>query len=136
MKSMTKADAARHLNVSRTTIYNMINRGVLTPNAHGLIDVEQLDDQSCKPCTGERQGKNIPVEFRDASPLIMARYVNYLEHPRAGGKRQARYSARKTDRVFAGRTDESERGGGYSRTEFYLLIGCPKNPQRTYHKKT
>jgi hypothetical protein len=42
--------------------------------------VEQLE-QVCTPCTGERQGEstNVPVEFRDASPLVLGRYVSYLE---------------------------------------------------------
>ena len=46
----------------------------------GLIDSAQLE-QSCIPCKGERQEKNtnVPVEFRDASPLVLGRYVSYLE---------------------------------------------------------
>jgi helix-turn-helix protein len=77
---LTKTDAARHLNVSRTTVYNMINRGAIAVDESGLIDVEQLE-QVCTPCTGERQEENtnVPVEFRDASPLILGRYVSYLE---------------------------------------------------------
>jgi hypothetical protein len=78
---LTKTDAARHLNVSRTTVYNMISRGALAVDDTGLIDVEQLE-QVCTPCKGERQAQNTnqPVEFRDASPLILGRYVTYLEH--------------------------------------------------------
>jgi hypothetical protein len=78
---LTKTDAAKHLNISRTTVYNMISRGALAVDDTGLIDVEQLE-QVCTPCKGERQGENTnrPVEFRDASPLILGRYVSYLEH--------------------------------------------------------
>jgi hypothetical protein len=58
----------------------MINRGAIAVDDSGLIDVEQLE-QGCTPCTGERQAENtnVPVEFRDASPLILGRYVTYLE---------------------------------------------------------
>jgi len=80
MKKLTKTDAARHLHVSRTTVYNMINRGAIAVDDSGLIDVEQLE-QGCTPCIGERQAENtnVPFEFRDASPLILGRYVTYLE---------------------------------------------------------
>jgi len=42
MATLTKADAARQLGISRTTLYKLINGGKLSPTPDGLIDTAEL----------------------------------------------------------------------------------------------
>ena len=51
MKICTKSKAAKLLNVSRATIYAMIERGELVPNELGYVDLDQLtpDTDFSKP---------------------------------------------------------------------------------------
>jgi hypothetical protein len=42
MATLTKADAARQLRISRTTLYKLIDQGTLSPTADGLIDTAEL----------------------------------------------------------------------------------------------
>jgi DNA-binding XRE family transcriptional regulator len=42
MARMTKADAARQLGISRTTLYKLIEQGKVSPTADGLIDAAEL----------------------------------------------------------------------------------------------
>ena len=42
MALLTKADAARQLGISRTTLYKLITAGTLSPTAEGLIDTAEL----------------------------------------------------------------------------------------------
>lgn len=43
MKKLNKTEAARHLKVSRQTIYDLIKQGILVPDANGLLT---FDDDS------------------------------------------------------------------------------------------
>jgi hypothetical protein len=42
MALLTKADAARQLGISRTTLYKLIAHGTLSPTPEGLIDTAEL----------------------------------------------------------------------------------------------
>jgi DNA-binding XRE family transcriptional regulator len=42
MAKLTKADAARQLGISRTTLYKLIEQGKVSPTADGLIDAAEL----------------------------------------------------------------------------------------------
>src|SRR5262245_30878718 len=42
MALLTKADAARQLGISRTTLYKLIAHGTLSPTPDGLIDTAEL----------------------------------------------------------------------------------------------
>jgi hypothetical protein len=42
MATLTKADAARQLGISRTTLYKLIDQGTLSATAEGLIDTAEL----------------------------------------------------------------------------------------------
>jgi hypothetical protein len=42
MALLTKADAARQLGISRTTLYKLIAHGTLSPTPGGLIDTAEL----------------------------------------------------------------------------------------------
>jgi DNA-binding XRE family transcriptional regulator len=42
MATLTKADAARQLGISRTTLYKLIDQGKLSATPEGLIDTAEL----------------------------------------------------------------------------------------------
>jgi len=42
MARLSKADAARQLGISRTTLYKLIDQGALSPTPEGLIDTAEL----------------------------------------------------------------------------------------------
>src|SRR5215831_17758899 len=42
MARITKADAARHLGIARSTLYKLINQGKVSPSPDGLIDQAEL----------------------------------------------------------------------------------------------
>ena len=42
MATLTKAEAARQLGISRTTLYKLIDQGTLSATSEGLIDTAEL----------------------------------------------------------------------------------------------
>lgn len=42
MARLSKSEAARQLGISRTTLYRLIEHGMLSPAPHGLIDDTEL----------------------------------------------------------------------------------------------
>jgi hypothetical protein len=42
MAKLTKADAARHLGIARSTLYKLINQGKVSPTPDGLVDQAEL----------------------------------------------------------------------------------------------
>ena len=49
MKKLNKTDAAKHLKVSRQTIYDLIKQGVLIPDENGLMTFDD-DNESASKC--------------------------------------------------------------------------------------
>jgi hypothetical protein len=83
MKICTKAKAAKLLNVSRATIYAMIERGELVPNELDYVDIDQLPPNCDYSKPGrKRKEKNAVGKTADAhesSPLVTTDYRAHLE---------------------------------------------------------
>jgi hypothetical protein len=50
MKKLNKTEAARHLKVSRQTIYDLIKRDILVPDANGLLTFDDDSAESTAEC--------------------------------------------------------------------------------------
>jgi DNA-binding XRE family transcriptional regulator len=67
MAKLTKADAARQLRISRTTLYKLIEQGKVSPTPDGLIDTAELVRvMSTMNVHGERQFT--PFKFERRGP--------------------------------------------------------------------
>src|SRR4051794_30781077 len=67
---LNKTDAAKQLNVSRQTVYNFINRGLLEADEDGLIELENI--------------RNLIAALHDADPegeLIVGWGDSERQHP-------------------------------------------------------
>jgi regulator of replication initiation timing len=88
MKKLTKVEAAKALNVSRTTVYNLIKRGVLTPDENGLIVLnEESSTASAELCQDNLESlhdvniehvKNVH-DVHQSSSRLKEKYIAHLE---------------------------------------------------------
>src|SRR5215831_11377443 len=102
MKICTKAKAAKLLNVSRQTIYAMIDRGELVPNELGYVDLDQLPagKDFSKPGR-KRLAKNVvskTAESHVSSSLVGADYVAHLEKTIAMLQREVETTKQQLDK--------------------------------------
>jgi Helix-turn-helix domain len=68
MAKLTKADAARQLGISRTTLYKLIDQGKLSASPDGLIDTAELVRvMSTMNVHGERQFTPLDTSAMDAA---------------------------------------------------------------------
>jgi Helix-turn-helix domain len=78
MAKLTKADAARQLGISRTTLYKLIDQGKLSATPDGLIDTAELVRvMSLRNVQGERQRTPLHTTVLDTA----ARADEHRERP-------------------------------------------------------
>ena len=89
MKKLTKTEVAKTLKVARTTVYNMIKRGLIVPDENGLIDPRQVDHKDCTLCSARDQEDNSrgyvaaptkQLSLEERHITLLEKQISLLEH--------------------------------------------------------